>query len=376
MDKKSPIVYFENLDCLRALAALGVILMHISSWLRFPNSKFYSTLELCLSLNGYGGRLGVYFFFVISGFLITYLMFLEQDSVGFFDIKKFYIRRTLRIWPLYFLVLIIGFIIYPFLTNLFMHENYTEKASCLMYSFFLVNYDHIYHPLPSNGILGVQWSIAIEEQFYLIWPVIFIFFNKNKFPILLILITVFSELFYMLHLNDWRRQYFDTLSVMRYLSFGALLAWVCYNKLHLVRSFFDKVPVVVICMIYLVSLLSPFIIRMFFGTSNLSDFFNSIIPMFFFGFVIVEQNYSNKSFFKLGRIKALNWLGKISYGLYLTHMIAIYMVNFLFSEIFPNKFMSLHILIVFVLTITLSSLSYTYFEKYFLKLKNKFKYEN
>jgi peptidoglycan/LPS O-acetylase OafA/YrhL len=375
MNEKAPIIYFKNLDCLRAIAALMVIFRHIGSWLKFPDTPFYLKLQQCLTLNDYGGRFGVYLFFVISGFLITYLMFLEQGATNTFNIKNFYIRRILRIWPLYFMVLLVGFAIYPFIINKCMHENYMEKASLLMYSTFLTNYDNIRYITP-NGILGVQWSVAVEEQFYLIWPIIFIFFAKKNFPVTLIAITVFSELFYMMHLNQFRRQYFDTLGIMRYLSFGALLAWACYNKPDAIKAFFDKIHPVLMAAIYLFAAISPFVVKILIGDSGTNNFFNSIIPMFFFGFIIVEQNYSRRSFYKFGKIKLLNWLGKISYGLYLTHMIAIYIVNFLFSGACLYKYMALQILLVFVLTIVISYISYTYVEKYFLALKDKFKYVN
>jgi len=177
-----------------------------------------------------------------------------------------------------------------------------------------------------------------------------------------------------LHLNQFREQYFNTLGVMRYLSFGALLAWICYNKPDMVISFFDKIPMLVTAMIYIVAIVAPFVMKIFFGANSANNFFNSIVPMFFFGFIIVEQNYSNRSFFKFGKIKLLNWLGRISYGLYLTHMIAIYIVIFLFSKRLPNEFIWIEIVMVFALTISISWFSYRYFEAYFLKLKEKFKY--
>ncbi|HTA84025.1 MAG TPA: acyltransferase [Bacteroidia bacterium] len=373
MSEEKPITYFENLDCLRAIAALMVIFTHIGSWLKFPDTPFYSKLEQCLTLNDYGGRFGVYLFFVISGFLITYLMLLERGATNTFNVKNFYIRRVLRIWPLYFMVLLVGFAIYPFLINKCLHQSYVEKASLLMYSIFLTNYDNIRYITP-NGILGVQWSVAVEEQFYLIWPIIFIFFGKKKFPLTLIAITIFSEIFYMMHLNQFRRQFFDTLGIMRYLSFGALLAWACYTKPDAIKSFFDKIHPVLMAAIYLAAAISPFVIKLLAGDSGANNFLNSIIPMIFFGFIIVEQNYSRRSFYKFGKIKTLNWLGKISYGLYLTHMIAIYIVNFLFSGAYLYKYMAFQIVLVLVFTIIISYISYTYVEKYFLTLKDKFKY--
>jgi peptidoglycan/LPS O-acetylase OafA/YrhL len=100
------------------------------------------------------------------------------------------------------------------------------------------------------------------------------------------------------------------------------------------------------------------------------SYINHFIPTLFFGFVIVEQNYSPNSFFKIGSFRILNWLGKISYGLYLTHMIVIYIV----LSVFPHdgSYVLLQILCVVLLTVLISHLSYFYIESFFLSLKNKF----
>ena len=95
------------------------------------------------------------------------------------------------------------------------------------------------------------------------------------------------------------------------------------------------------------------------------------LPFFFFSFLILEQNYSSNSLFKLGNFKILTWLGKISYGIYLTHMIAIYVVNDLESIVGYSGFVIKMILAV-ILTIIGSFVSYKMIEKPFLIIKNKY----
>ena len=126
----------------------------------------------------HGGRFGVIFFFVLSGFLITYLMFIEKSKTGQFKLGHFYVRRALRIWPLYFFSLIIGFVLYPMAVSYsgFSHD---ENANLTWYSLFIANFDHIYHGFPTANILGVHWSVCVEEQFYLIWPILIIFLAKK-----------------------------------------------------------------------------------------------------------------------------------------------------------------------------------------------------
>lgn len=363
-------LYFENLDGLRAIAAFSVIFFHISFWFDYPKTLFYDLLKFVLSFGGDGGGLGVTFFFILSGFLITYLMFIEQSKNGSINILFFYFKRIIRIWPLYYLTLIVGFLIYP-LISLLNGQVHFENASILLYSFFAANFDHIYNGNPSIGILGVQWSVAIEEQFYLLWPLVFYIFSKKyTFPILLLFIILISELFFIKS-TDWNIGYYHLISNFRFLAFGGLLAYLCYFKSKWIDSFLKYIGSNTNLTIYFTSIL------MMLFQQRLSEYFfyfkylYHVLPFLFFGFVIVEQNFSNKSFFKIGSFRILSWLGKISYGLYLTHMIAIYIVLGLFSAC-SSRYVGWEILLSVTLTVILSYLSYTYIESFFLSLKNKF----
>jgi peptidoglycan/LPS O-acetylase OafA/YrhL len=189
--KKS--VFFENMDSLRAIAALAVIFYHMSLWFKFPEEIIYTYLKQLLTFGRVGGSLGVTFFFVLSGFLITYLLFLERENNGKVDIPKFYMRRVLRIWPLYLFTIFVGFVIYPF-TEKLSGVNYNETGSLVLYLIFGANFDPIYFVGSRNPILGVQWSVAIEEQFYLIWPLLFVLFIRTRsFLVNLALIIFLSE---------------------------------------------------------------------------------------------------------------------------------------------------------------------------------------
>src|SRR5262249_15856566 len=120
------------------------------------------------------GWMGVSFFFVLSGFLITYLILREIEVNGKLDILAFYVRRVLRIWPLYYLVIAFGFLCYPLLKSVFGFSSYIETGNSLYYMFFLSNFDviNLGHWL-GNGrgamSTNITWSVAIEEQFYLLW---------------------------------------------------------------------------------------------------------------------------------------------------------------------------------------------------------------
>ena len=360
------------MDGLRAIAAFCVISAHFSYWLKFPATKFYDELRFFMSFGGNLGRIGVICFFVLSGFLITYLMFVEQAKNGKLNILFFYVRRILRIWPLYFLTLIIGFVIYPLILH-YKGLPYHENASWVMYVLFAANFDHIYHYFPTSNMLGVQWSVAVEEQFYLLWPMVFLFLNKkNFFPFLLILIVICSEAYSIQRGTHIAGGDYHFLSCIRYLSFGSFLAYLCYNRTEMVVSFLKKIKRFAIFGIYILCI--TLMILQNYITSNFDayKYMYHLVPVLFFGFLILEQNYSDHSFFKIGNSKILNWLGKISYGLYLTHLIAL---NIVISVIpIPEEYVFFNILLALGLTFLISHVSYFYFERYFLKMKDKFSF--
>jgi len=369
MAKPSKTVFFENLDGLRAIAAISVIFYHMSLWYKFPSDQIYIYLKQVFTFGRVGGNLGVIFFFVLSGFLITYLLLLEQENHSKINVPKFYLRRVLRIWPLYYLTIFIGFAIYP----LFIWiggGDYIEKGNLFLYLIFGVNFDHIYLGGSTNGILGVHWSVAIEEQFYLIWPLLFLFFAKSRYFIYILLALVISSELFTDFADLWEMKYYHLFSNIKYLAFGAIVSVICFNKNDQVVATLSKIPKWLSFLIYLISMTLLF--TQVYSTKLFPDFkfvFN-LIAMAFFGYVLAEQNFSKNSFFKIGKFKLLGWLGKISYGLYLMHMIAIYIVIALFPKnetfLFPKFILTIGI------TVLISYLSHRYYESFFIRLKSKF----
>jgi peptidoglycan/LPS O-acetylase OafA/YrhL len=369
MTKKS--FYFENLDSLRAIAAISVVLFHCSNWIDHPDNLYYIALINIISFQGQGGALGVEFFFILSGFLITYLMYKEEQDNKAIDIPFFYFRRIIRIWPLYYLTLLIGFAIYPLILSL-SNVQYHENASPLLYILFATNFDHIINSSPSTGILGVQWSVAVEEQFYLIWPIIFNLLSRRKKLIhFLIMIVVLSEIYFMLS-NSAAIKYYHFFSNLRLLTFGAILAYFAFQKSEKVNFYLNKISRSFSVIIYLFCLLAIFFKTQIISSIPIYKYFFHLLPILFFGYVILEQNFSKNSFLKLKNCTTLTWLGKISYGLYLTHMISIYIINYFMPQNELGLF-EIKIVMTIGLTILISYLSYTYIETYFLSFRNKFR---
>ncbi len=364
MSKSKHNLYFENLDGWRGIAVFAVIFAHLSYQIQ-DNENFAFALKAILSFGGVGGRLGVIFFFLLSGFLITFLLFSENKLHGKIQIGSFYLRRILRIWPLYYLTLLIGFVILPLFKNVGV-----ENASPLLYSLFLANFDHIYNGFPTLNTLGVHWSVCVEEQFYIVWPLLFWVMQKTKmFISLTLLLIVGSELFFIVSGSKIEAGDYNLISCFKYLALGGLLAnWAFYHHRKMMQflSFFSKYLTI---SIYIFSLGFIFIQHKILGHFDFYPYIFHVVPTLFFSFVIIEQNFSPNSFFKMGKFKLLTWLGKISYGLYLTHMIGINIALLILKD-FVNIWCLIPLSLFF--TITISYLSYYYFEAYFLKLKKSF----
>ena len=146
-----------QLDAIRGVAIL-IVIMH-------NQSAIYPSLHLQrVFANGW---MGVDLFFVLSGFLITRILLDTKQSEGYF--KNFYARRCLRIWPLYYSLIFFMFVVVPFLRPSEANTVFEKSSPWWAYPLFLQNF-LIPNPTSATGPLAVTWSLAIEEQFYLVWP--------------------------------------------------------------------------------------------------------------------------------------------------------------------------------------------------------------
>ena len=171
-------VYFKGLNGLRFFAAFLVLMQHAES-IRLKYSLF--------NLSGYtlfnSGEIAVEFFFVLSGFLITYLLLEEEANTGSINIKHFYMRRVLRIWPLYYLILIIGLLLIPVVIKVLKIE-YTAHFPFALASFLYVIFlPNLVTSLWGSSFLAPLWSIGVEEQFYFFWAPLVKYFKKYKIKV-------------------------------------------------------------------------------------------------------------------------------------------------------------------------------------------------
>lgn len=372
MPEKLQTVYFQNLDAARFIAAFAVFLLHFSNEIRglFPSISdtiYFKTIYL---LTGKGG-LGVDFFFVLSGFLITFLIFQEKKTNGKFHLGYFLIRRSLRIWPLYFIIGILGFILFP----LFI-DGYFTLHEPLFYFLFMANFDEIWNGANDTvNFLTSPWSVAVEEQFYLFWGIMLSLgfrLKKIPFPALIIFLYLFSFVFSWINRSNIDVLYLHTFAVCQDILMGAIVGWSVFKGMKWV----EKIQSLNRSKVWLLYLLGLTVIvaknKIFQGDLIVLERF---VLSFFFAFVIIDQIGGKHSRLKFGRVKLFTHLGKISYGIYMYHLVVMYLllhyIPFSAWKISTTIFVLGTLSIVF--TYAVSALSYHFIESKFLALKPKIK---
>ena len=194
------LTYLKGIDALRFLAAMLVLIYHCNDGLRHLDPQLYSHHAVLSK-----GPFAVDFFFVISGFLLTYLALHELKATKTFNLKRFFMRRVLRIFPLYYLGVFLGFLvmgfIYPALTgNTFFDFNISEVI--WYYIFLLPNY--VIVNWQSIGPMHSLWSIGVEEQFYILFPLLIFLITQIRPALrMAIILTLCYLSFYLMVYYDY-----------------------------------------------------------------------------------------------------------------------------------------------------------------------------
>lgn len=366
--------YFENLNGLRTIGALSVFLFHAfllgyEDWGSFYDGDVFQIIFQVMRKGNYGVNL----FFVLSGFLITYLLLHEAATRGSINIRGFFMRRLLRIWPVYFVVIGFGFLLFPHLPYGLQTTN-----SGWMYSFFLSNFEEIYNGFrdPVN-LLTITWSVSIEEQFYMGWVVLMAilpFLRKGKgFLPYLLLLVVISIVFRLFHIEDQITLYYHTLAVVSDLAIGGLLAYACFH--YNWHEKFRAIPLWVNIGVYLATVGCILGSRILFPVSSIFLAFEKIVLGLLFAYIVFDQAFGTHSPFKADRIPFFNKLGQISYGMYMYHSIVLYFMLKLFVDLGWTThigYFVLYFILSLALTIAISAFSYRFMERPLLKLKRYF----
>ncbi len=372
-------LFFPNLDALRFFSFLGVFLYHsykiVFNYLENTHPRFYETMQFLFQ----NGNLGVNFFFVLSGFLITYLLLKEKKKNGDIHLRNFYMRRILRIWPLFYLCVFTGFVIFPIFKSL-AGATPSESANLVYYLLFINNFDFInnWPQVPDALILVVLWSVAVEEQFYLVWPVIVKKIRQAVLPAAFILVVLSSLIFRYFHSSDtdedYGIRYFHTLSVIGDMAIGGLLAYYTSfdNKFLAWIKNLGKPMIVLIYSVAIVLSLA----KSYLFSNEILVIFERLVIALVYGLIILEQAFTAQPLFAMAKLKRISKLGIYTYGLYCIHFMILSVVLALAGKLKLNIF-STTVSIAIVITslgacVVISWLLYRYFEKPFLKLKDRF----
>ncbi|NME68823.1 acyltransferase family protein [Flammeovirga aprica] len=349
-----------NLQPLRGFLALCVVIFHIPEISKTVNIVSFSDWPIF-----HKGEEAVWVFFTLSGFLIIGQLYKELKN-GDVAIRKFYIRRILRIYPVYYVVLLFGFAYYSLILPAFNIDYPIEYSIVEGLAWCIGFLPNVFKVLYAPGaILLVLWSIGIEEQFYLMVAPLAKISKPRPFIIGLIVFTIVSFILFFLPGFDFLRKYHF---IYFYMSFGGLLSVLHYEG----KTDFLIIKNDILRLVYYFMFFGYFFTDAFVFSQ---DVWIHLFSFPFFGIFIL--NISNEKMFVINN-KVLNYLGTISYGVYMYHMIAINFILFIVMKLEDKLGLSDISLILLInlsciiLTIIISHLSFFYFEKPFLKLKKRF----
>jgi peptidoglycan/LPS O-acetylase OafA/YrhL len=348
------VTHFSSLDGIRAISVFIVLIGH-------ANSEFHNKLITAIFA---GGTLGVYIFFVISGFLITSLLLKEKLKTGTISLRNFYIRRSLRILPVAYLYLIVLFILRTFFGVNVMPM---EFVGCLL---FVVNLGYFH----TGVYTGHYWSLSVEEQFYIIFPSIlkrnYRLYVNFLFVLLIIIITLkyvnfsaLNKLYPKYHfllgainiLNDFI-YYFEGIIIGSLLSismFKNIFPWQFVRKYKILLHILFIPIIIILC-------------------NNLFTYnnFNFAIASILIAVLLASNLEISKDWiFRFLNFKPLKTIGILSYSIYIWQQLVIFKFGNMFNS---NKYIWESTLLCILILGLIVYVSHYFFEKRFLILKDRF----
>ncbi len=352
--------HIVQLDGLRFFAVLMVMIAH---WLQWQWSN-----PLLVNMPFVNG---VTLFFVLSGFLISRILFVNRDECiaekisKFHLIKSFYLRRFFRIFPIYYLLIIALFF--------FNYKNTQEIFP------WLVTYTSNWYQSINNVYLGEYshfWSLAVEEQFYLFWPFCILFVKPSKsinLILIFILIAIAVRVYLFVFVGKWMATAYSTFSCMDSLGIGALLAYINLYKKDLFKKIARISNLYILGGFYITGLFVQDYFHLYWYKEIFGVFVFSLVA----GIVIAISSQNGfKSWAKyILELKFISYSGRISYGMYVYHVF-VATLFFYFMNRFDLSLNNKYLMFVFLYFITfyISHLSWKYIESPINNLKKKVPY--
>lgn len=348
-------VFFNQLDGLRFIAVILTIIAHWFPAVGWPKIPYTWN--------------GVEIFFVISGFLITLLLIKEKEANKHTKgkiIYNFMVRRVLRLFPLYYLFILTFYLLYK-VFNLYLWVPGIGP--------YLVTYtSNIYYNTwgPHDGVFNHTWSLAVEEQFYLLWPWVILFIKPKYFLGLFSTLILIAFLFIAFP-AFFKQVLFPPIRYFTTLGAGALLAYLVYykNNSTFYRFIYEKRLLVTV-----ISVASYIMIILLMPRNNYYEPTREFVLMVAGFFLVFGTVTEWKGLFgKILELNPVKYVGKISYGVYLIHMPVPVVYELLQERFFPNIDLAPIVLVSIYSAVTFltASLSYKFIESPFLRLKYLFR---
>ena len=355
--------YLPSIDSLRALAVLAVIIYHVD----------VNYLP--------GGFLGVDLFFVLSGYLISSLIIKEYKKTGSVNLYNFYIRRARRLLPAVYFMITVGLVVMVLFNEVLLRKSHLDAIFGYIYS---SNWWYIFHKLDYFDSFGAQspfkhlWSLAIEEQFYMIFPLLFLLVNRKKkskdgtyklnknflYVVLgLIIVSLIAHII-LFDINNISRIYFGTDTRA-----FSLLVGVVGAILYPIERLHAKVTLqqnMIYSVVSLVSIATLITVMIYISEYNTWLYRGGFLLVAVLGLiVIISSGKQHTLMSRLLSFKPVVFIGKISYSLYLWHFLVLVLTTPVSEIGNPNiYFVILRVILTFVVAIV----SYVFVETPIRKL--------
>lgn len=366
--------YIRSLDGLRAVAIILVMLFHFR-----PYQFFGIAFDF--------GWIGVQLFFVLSGYLITRILLVKKQNDFGYYVKNFYWRRVLRIFPLYYFYLLIVSVTFYFF-------EYPESFLRYRFSLFtyLFNYEALFVDYDIPHGIAHFWSLCVEEQFYLVWPFLVYFLSRRNFIYAVAAIVVLVPIIRWLlgdHLLNIGHTEFSagigvytfTLSHFDAFAIGGLIPALNLQNLRISTGKWMIGSTLLVLVVGLINLqlfkfsdgnvprISSLGYPMASLTNGMHIWSYTFLNLYF---AIIILHLIKKGNVILEHTSMVN-IGKVSYGMYIYHMLLLTFLKYLGFEVI--KFVPAMFIVYLLVTYLISWLSFRYFESIFLKLKDRVKFQ-
>jgi peptidoglycan/LPS O-acetylase OafA/YrhL len=356
--------YQPELDALRFFAFFGVFVFHAA-----PHTRaFYDAAHIPVWLGSFlisafgAGAYGVDLFFALSAYLITSLLLREREQVGDVGLRSFYMRRILRIWPLY-----LSFLLFAAIVGWIFPSQRIEARYLLGFTLLAGNWVYVFTGLPHSFVIPL-WTVSIEEQFYLIWPVVVRRATAQWLALIAGVVLLISHL-----LRGWIAWSQSPANWMEYSTFtrldpialGILLALFAKvpGMTRTIRAFLLLTGISSMITAYAMTTLDLELTR---STWQLAVS-HSLTAAGSLAILISFLGSTNRFL----RSATLTYLGKISYGLYVVHELAHLLAKLTIPAATPIRVL-IQSAVGLVFTVAIAAASYRWLESPFLRLKERF----